>query len=78
MVEKVRGGDKHSSFGSLASGGSQGSASGAQSGPSWFIDSNNRNIKEEYHFMEKIASGGFGVVYLAEHRKTSKICILSR
>ena len=38
----------------------------------WFIDSFNGNIKEEYHFIEKIASGGFGVVYLAEHRKTSK------
>lgn len=38
----------------------------------WFIDSHNGNIKDEYHFIEKIASGGFGVVYLAEHRKTSK------
>jgi serine/threonine protein kinase len=41
-------------------------------GAGWFIDSHNGNIKEEYHFIEKIASGGFGVVYLAEHRKTSK------
>ncbi len=39
----------------------------------WFIDSHNGNIKEQYHFIEKIASGGFGVVYLAEHRKTSTI-----
>ena len=38
----------------------------------WFIDSHNGNIKEQYHFIEKIASGGFGVVYLAEHRKTSR------
>ncbi len=38
----------------------------------WFIDSHNGNIKEQYHFIEKLASGGFGVVYLAEHRKTSK------
>ena len=37
----------------------------------WFIDSHNGNIKDAYHFVEKIASGGFGVVYLAEHRKTS-------
>jgi serine/threonine protein kinase len=44
----------------------KGSASGG-----WFIDSHNGNIKEEYHFIEKIASGGFGVVYLAENRKTS-------
>jgi serine/threonine protein kinase len=42
-------------------------------GAGWFIDSHNGNIKEEYHFIEKIASGGFGVVYLAEHRKTSKL-----
>jgi serine/threonine protein kinase len=41
-------------------------------GGGWFIDSFNGNIKEQYHFIEKLASGGFGVVYLAEHRKTSK------
>lgn len=39
----------------------------------WFIDSHNRNIKDDYHFIEKIASGGFGIVYLAEHRRTGKI-----
>ena len=38
----------------------------------WFIDSHNGNIKDDYHFIEKIASGGFGIVYLAEHRKTGK------
>ena len=43
----------------------------------WFIDSHNGNIKEQYHFIEKLASGGFGVVYLAEHRKTSKKRMLS-
>ena len=43
-----------------------------QGGGGWFIDSFNGNIKEQYHFIEKLASGGFGVVYLAEHRKTSK------
>jgi serine/threonine protein kinase len=36
----------------------------------WFIDSHNGNIKEVYHFVERLGSGGFGVVYLAEHRKT--------
>ena len=36
----------------------------------WFIDSHNKNIKENYHFIEKIASGGFGIVYLAEKRST--------
>lgn len=38
----------------------------------WFFDSHNGNIKDDYHFIEKIASGGFGIVYLAEHRKTGK------
>lgn len=38
----------------------------------WFIDAHNGNIKDVYHFIQKIASGGFGVVYLAEHRKTGK------
>jgi len=38
----------------------------------WFIDSHIGNIKEEYHFIEKIASGGFGIVYLAEHRNSGK------
>jgi serine/threonine protein kinase len=36
----------------------------------WFIDSHIGNIKDNYHFIEKIASGGFGIVYLAEHRQT--------
>lgn len=35
-----------------------------------FVDSNKGNIKEIYHFKEKLANGGFGVVYLAEHRQT--------
>lgn len=42
----------------------------------WFIDSYNGNIKEEYHFIERIGSGGFGVVYLAEHRRTSNHLLL--
>jgi serine/threonine protein kinase len=42
----------------------------------WFIDSHNGNIKDDYHFIEKIASGGFGIVYLAEHRKTGKLSII--
>ena len=36
----------------------------------WFIDAHNGNIKDVYHFMERLGAGGFGVVYLAEHRKT--------
>jgi serine/threonine protein kinase len=38
----------------------------------WFIDSHQGNIKDIYHFLERLGSGGFGVVYLAEHRKTGK------
>jgi len=38
----------------------------------WFIDGRIGNIKDDYHFIEKLASGGFGIVYLAEHRKTGK------
>ena len=44
-------------------------ANQAKSG--WFIDSHEGNIKEAYHFEAKLANGGFGVVYLASHRKTS-------
>ena len=36
----------------------------------WFIDSHVGNIKDIYHFEERLGSGGFGVVYLATHRKT--------
>ena len=36
----------------------------------WFIDSHQGNIKDIYHFIERLGSGGFGVVYLAENRKT--------
>jgi serine/threonine protein kinase len=36
----------------------------------WFVDSFEGNIKDNYHFIEKLANGGFGIVYLAENRKT--------
>ncbi|CDW81524.1 protein kinase domain containing protein [Stylonychia lemnae] len=36
----------------------------------WFIDSHQGNIKEQYHFVERLGAGGFGVVYLAQDRKT--------
>lgn len=39
----------------------------------WFSDGRIGNIKDDYHFIEKLASGGFGIVYLAEHRKTGKL-----
>jgi len=38
----------------------------------WFIDSHQGNIKDVYHFIERLGSGGFGVVYLAEERSTGK------
>ena len=44
----------------------------------WFIDSHQGNIKDVYHFVERLGSGGFGVVYLAEHRITSKSHSLTR
>ena len=31
------------------------------------------NIKEEYQFEKRLACGGFGIVYLASHKKTGKI-----
>ena len=37
-----------------------------------FIDSNKGNIKDVFHFKEKLANGGFGVVYLAENRQTKE------
>jgi serine/threonine protein kinase len=41
----------------------------------WFSDGRIGNIKDDYHFIEKLASGGFGIVYLAEHRKTGKFAL---
>ena len=43
----------------------------------WFIDARVGNIKDVYHFQERLGSGGFGVVYLAIHKSTgihSLIC----
>lgn len=56
---------------SLTSG--AGSAKSTGSNTPLFIDSNKGNIKEQYHFKEKLANGGFGVVYLAEHRHTKQL-----
>lgn len=41
--------------------------------PQMFIDSHKGNIKEQYHFTKKLANGGFGVVYLAEHRTSKEL-----
>lgn len=37
-----------------------------------FKESHKGKIKDKYHFSEKLASGGFGIVYKAEDRKTGK------
>jgi len=56
---------------SLVSGGS--SAKSAGYNTPMFVDSCKGNIKDQYHFKEKLANGGFGVVYLAEHRVTNQL-----
>lgn len=37
-----------------------------------FPESYKGKIKDKYHFSQKLASGGFGIVYLAEARDTGK------
>ena len=44
-----------------------------KSAENYFGDSQKGNIKEVYHFKEKIAQGGFGIVYLAENRQTKEL-----
>ena len=38
----------------------------------YFVDSTKGNIKEHYSFQTKLANGGFGIVYLAQHRQTGE------
>ena len=45
-------------------------SSGANPQPQYFVDSTKGNIKEIYSFQQKLANGGFGIVYLAEHRES--------
>lgn len=35
-----------------------------------FPEAHKGKIKDKYHFIQKLSAGGFGVVYLAEERKT--------
>jgi serine/threonine protein kinase len=44
----------------------------AENDQEMFKDSYKGKIKDKYHFSKKIASGGFGIVYLAEERETQK------
>jgi len=36
----------------------------------WFIQSREGNIKEQYFFEKKLGSGGYGAVYLAKNKQT--------
>ena len=45
-------------------------ASSTNPQPQYFMDSTKGNIKEVYSFQQKLANGGFGIVYLAEHRES--------
>jgi serine/threonine protein kinase len=41
-----------------------------------FISSSNtKNIKEDYEYIRELGSGGYGVVFLAQHKITSKTII---
>ena len=37
---------------------------------SWFIQSREGNIKDQYFFEKKLGSGGYGAVYLARNKQT--------
>jgi serine/threonine protein kinase len=39
----------------------------------WFINSKQGNIKEDFKFLKKLGSGGYGTVYLAENRRTGNV-----
>ena len=44
---------------------------------SWFVQSRQGNIKDEYFFEKKLGSGGYGAVYLAKNKTTGKCCVVS-
>ena len=39
---------------------------------SWFVQSREGNIKDEYFFEKKLGSGGYGADYLAKNKTTGK------
>ena len=39
---------------------------------SWFVQSREGNIKDEYFFEKKLGSGGYGAVYLAKNKTTGR------
>jgi serine/threonine protein kinase len=39
---------------------------------SWFIESKEGNIKDEYFFEKKLGSGGYGAVYQAINKKSGQ------
>ena len=49
------------------------SGTSSKSADVMFGDSTKGNIKDVYHFKEKLANGGFGIVYLAENRQTKEL-----
>ena len=44
---------------------------------SWFVQSRQGNIKDEYFFEKKLGSGGYGAVYLAKNKTTGKCFVIS-
>ena len=47
-------------------------ATGIKYDKSWFVQSREGNIKDEYFFEKKLGSGGYGAVYLAKNKTTGK------
>ena len=45
-------------------------STGIKSDKSWFVQSREGNIKDEYFFEKKLGSGGYGAVYLAKNKTT--------
>ena len=45
-------------------------STGIKHDKSWFVQSREGNIKDEYYFEKKLGSGGYGAVYLAKNKTT--------